>query len=343
MEPIMNRVGEVYEPFKVHFLTKRIEKLQEDEVLIKVRASAICGSDLHIARGMHPSAPLPVTIGHEFSGDVVAIGKNVHNIGLGERVTVEPCIVCGECEACRHGDYGYCEHITFTYRNGDGAMADYVVVKSPYVYSLPDYLSYETGALIEPLAVATHAVRRADVRLGEQVLIIGAGAIGMMTAAMCRRSGAAEVIVADFSESRLEMALKVGATRVINSKKTDLEVEVMRLTEHRGVDKSFECVGRESCFNQAIMTLKRCASRSPWCCRRMCCSLARSRRTCAGARRTPPWMKSGKWHRAPRQTALSHPLPTAMIRTWDRAVLMYRVARSRDSVLPGLCLSGQKS
>uniref|UniRef100_UPI000AC3403F zinc-dependent alcohol dehydrogenase n=1 Tax=Mediterraneibacter glycyrrhizinilyticus TaxID=342942 RepID=UPI000AC3403F len=177
MEPIMNRVGEVYEPFKVHFLTKRIEKLQEDEVLIKVRASAICGSDLHIARGMHPSAPLPVTIGHEFSGDVVAIGKNVHNIGLGERVTVEPCIVCGECEACRHGDYGYCEHITFTYRNGDGAMADYVVVKSPYVYSLPDYLSYETGALIEPLAVATHAVRRADVRLGEQVLIIGAGAI----------------------------------------------------------------------------------------------------------------------------------------------------------------------
>ena len=87
MEPIMNRVGEVYEPFKVHFLTKRIEKLQEDEVLIKVRASAICGSDLHIARGMHPSAPLPVTIGHEFSGDVVAIGKNVHNIGLGERVT----------------------------------------------------------------------------------------------------------------------------------------------------------------------------------------------------------------------------------------------------------------
>lgn len=257
MEPIMNRVGEVYEPFKVHFLTKRIEKLQEDEVLIKVRASAICGSDLHIARGMHPSAPLPVTIGHEFSGNVVAIGKNVHNIGLGERVTVEPCIVCGECEACRHGDYGYCEHITFTYRNGDGAMADYVVVKSPYVYSLPDYLSYETGALIEPLAVATHAVRRADVRLGEQVLIIGAGAIGMMTAAMCRRSGAAEVIVADFSESRLEMALKVGATRVINSKKTDLEVEVMRLTEHRGVDKSFECVGRESCFNQAIMTLKR--------------------------------------------------------------------------------------
>ncbi len=115
----------------------------------------------------------------EFSGDVVAIGSEVTKARLGERVTVEPCIVCGKCDACRHGQYGYCEHISFTYRNGDGAMADYVVVKEPYVYELPDYLSYETGALIEPLSVATHAVRRADIRLGETVLIIGAGAIGM--------------------------------------------------------------------------------------------------------------------------------------------------------------------
>ncbi len=257
MEPVMNRVGEVYEPFKVRFLTKKIEELRSDEVLVKVKSSAICGSDLHIARGMHPSAPLPVTIGHEFSGDVAAIGENVHNVRIGDRVTVEPCIVCGECEACRHGEYGYCEQISFTYRNGDGAMADYVVVKAPYVYPLPDYLSYDTGALIEPLSVATHAVRRADVRLGERVLIIGAGAIGMMVAAMCRRSGAAEVIIADFSENRLKMALEVGATKAINSKELDLETEIMKLTDCKGVDKSFECVGRESCFNQAIMTLKR--------------------------------------------------------------------------------------
>ena len=171
MEEIMNRIGEVYEPFKVHFLHKPVRPLAPDEVLVKVRASAICGSDLHIARGLHPSAPLPVTIGHEFSGDVVAIGSEVTKARLGERVTVEPCIVCGKCDACRHGQYGYCEHISFTYRNGDGAMADYVVVKEPYVYELPDYLSYETGALIEPLSVATHAVRRADIRLGETVLM----------------------------------------------------------------------------------------------------------------------------------------------------------------------------
>ena len=119
MDEIMNRIGEVYEPFKVHFLHKPVRPLAPDEVLVKVRASAICGSDLHIARGLHPSAPLPVTIGHEFSGDVVAIGSEVTKARLGERVAVEPCIVCGKCDACRHGQYGYCEHISFTYRNGD--------------------------------------------------------------------------------------------------------------------------------------------------------------------------------------------------------------------------------
>ena len=254
---IQNRVGEVYEPFQVRFLQRELGPLAPDEVLVKVRASAICGSDLHIARGLHPSAPLPVTIGHEFAGGVAAVGSAVTAVQVGRRVTVEPCIVCGKCEACRHGDYGYCEHISFTYRNGDGAMADYVVVKEPYVYELPDYLTYNTGALIEPLSVATHAVRRADVKLGETVLIIGAGAIGMMVAAMCRRSGAAQVIIADFSDSRLDMALQVGATAAVNSGKTDLEQEVARLTRGKGVDKSFECVGRESCFNQAIMTLRR--------------------------------------------------------------------------------------
>ena len=256
MFPITNHVGEVYEPFKTRFLERQIQELAPDEVLVRVRASAICGSDLHIARGLHPSAPLPVTIGHEFSGDVIAVGSEVTNARIGQRVTVEPCIVCGKCDACRHGNYGYCEHISFTYRRGDGAMADYVVVKEPYVYELPEYLSYETGALIEPLSVATHAVRRADIRLGETVLIIGAGAIGMMVAAMCRRSGADRIIIADFSDARLEAALQVGATDAVNSGRVDLEEEVRRLTNGKGVDKSFECVGRESCFLQAIMTLK---------------------------------------------------------------------------------------
>lgn len=254
--PLKNRVGEVDQPYHVHFLSRPIDGLAPDEVLVRVRASAVCGSDLHIARGRHPSAPLPVTIGHEFSGDAEAVGSGVTTIRPGTRVTVEPCIVCGTCEACRHGNYGYCEHISYTYRNGDGAMADYVVVKEPYVYPLPDYLSYETGALMEPLSVATHAVRRAGIGLGDHVLIIGDGAIGLLIAAMCRKSGASQIIMGGHSDKRMAIAMELGATDAVNTHAEDLETAVRRLTGGRGVEKSFECVGRAACFHQAINTLR---------------------------------------------------------------------------------------
>lgn len=257
MDIYKSKVGRVCEPMKTDFIQHEFEAPAKGKVLIKVVASAICGSDLHIFKGKHPSVSLPSTIGHEFSGDVAAVGEGVTKVKVGERVTVEPCIVCGKCDACRHGDYGYCENISFTYRNGDGAMADYVLVDADYVYTLPDYLTYETGALIEPMSVATHAVRRADIRLGETVLVIGAGAIGMLVAAICRKNGAGEVIVADFSDARLDMAKQLGATMTINSGKQDLEAEISRLTNGKGVDKSFECVGLQATFLQAMMTLKR--------------------------------------------------------------------------------------
>ncbi|MGB3964310.1 MAG: alcohol dehydrogenase catalytic domain-containing protein, partial [Tepidanaerobacteraceae bacterium] len=190
MRILKNRVGRVIEPGKVDFLLRTVDEPKEQQVVIKIASSAICGSDLHIFKGKHPSAPLPVTIGHEFAGEVVAVGSKVSKVKIGDRVTVEPVIVCGKCRACRTGNYGYCENISFTYRVGDGAMADYITVEEPYVYKLPEHLSYSAGALIEPLAVAVHAVRRADIKLGEKVLVIGAGAIGILVAALCRRRGA---------------------------------------------------------------------------------------------------------------------------------------------------------
>lgn len=280
MFPVHNRIGAITKPitdqssFEIGWKDEEITGLAPDEVLIKIRASAICGSDLHIARGRHPSVKeYPCTIGHEFSGDVAAVGSDVdtEKIRIGERVTVEPCIVCGKCDACRHGDYGYCEHITYTYRIGHGAMANYVVAKQQYVYELPDYLTYQTGALMEPLSVATHAVRRANVSLGETVLIIGAGAIGMMVAAMCHAAGAGKVIIADFFESRLETAKEMGADIVINSGKLEIHKDadgqqivddndglvqkVRMLTNGHGVDKAFEAVGRQSCMEQALHSL----------------------------------------------------------------------------------------
>lgn len=252
------RVGRVCAPGQVDFFTRVLPDPAPDEVIVRVKASAICGSDLHIFKGKHPSVPLPATIGHEFAGDVAAIGQDVTQVAIGDRVTVEPCIVCGHCDACRHGDYGYCESISFLYRRGDGAMADYVKVKASSLYKLPDHLSYEAGALIEPLAVATHAVRRADIRLGENVLVIGAGAIGTLVAALCRASGAGNVVVVDYSSDRLKLAKELGATHTVNPGEGDkLEEIIKELTGGTGMDKSIECVGRESTFIQAIESLRR--------------------------------------------------------------------------------------
>ncbi len=251
------RIGSVTEPGRVEFSEKELVQPGEGEVLIRIAASAICGSDLHIFKGKHPSVPLPVTIGHEFSGTVAAVGKNVGNVKVGDRVTVEPVLVCGTCMACRTGNYGYCENISFTYRNGDGAMADYITVEASHVYPLPDRLSSEAGALIEPLSVAVHAVRRADIQMGETVLVIGAGAIGLLIAALCRNRGAGEVIVSDFSHARLEMAEKLGATMSINPSDTDLLEKISEVTGGSGVDKAFECVGLEVTFNQVMQAVRK--------------------------------------------------------------------------------------
>ena len=257
MRILKNRVGRVIEPGKVDFLLRTVDEPKEQQVVIKIASSAICGSDLHIFKGKHPSAPLPVTIGHEFAGEVVAVGSKVSKVKIGDRVTVEPVIVCGKCRACRTGNYGYCENISFTYRVGDGAMADYITVEEPYVYKLPEHLSYSAGALIDPLAVAVNAVMRADIKLGEKVLVIGAGAIGILVAALCRRRGAAEVAIADFSQKRLNIALELGATMAINPSKQNVYDVVSKITDGVGMDKTFECVGLEATFNQAMMALRK--------------------------------------------------------------------------------------
>ena len=150
MSKLINRVGRVVAPGVVEFLKRQVEEAGPHQVVVKIVSSAICGSDLHIFKGKHPSAPLPVTIGHEFSGEVVATGSEVTKVKIGDRVTVEPVVTCGKCMPCRTGNYGYCEQISFTYRTGNGAMADYITVEEAYLYKLREHLSYDAGALLEP-------------------------------------------------------------------------------------------------------------------------------------------------------------------------------------------------
>jgi 2-desacetyl-2-hydroxyethyl bacteriochlorophyllide A dehydrogenase len=227
----------------------------ETQVVIAIKACSICGGDLHIYKGKHPSAPLPMALGHELAGEVIRIGSKVKSIKVGDRVTVEPVIACGKCPPCEKGEYGYCDNLSFHYRQGQGALADYFVVDQRYVFRLPDHLSYEAGALIEPLAVAVHAARRANIGLGDKVAIIGAGPIGILVTAVCKAAGAQEIIVADISGTRLEAASSMGATRTVNSLEESVVDRILQTTDNRGIGKSFECAGREETFEQSMRCL----------------------------------------------------------------------------------------
>lgn len=247
-----SRIGSIDEAFHVKLSKRKVLPLQDEQVLVKIKACCICGSDLHIFKDRHPAVKLPVTVGHEFTGEIVDIGKGVTKLKKGDRVVVEPAVVCGKCDSCRHGEYGYCENITFTYRIGDGACADYFIGSEERVYPLPDALSYQEGTLVEPLAVAVHAVKRAGLQLGDQVVVLGAGAIGIMIAAICRRLGAKEVLISDLSHFRLAMAQRLGATRTVWLPQQDIVLEVAEMTKRKGADHVFECVGLEQTFNQAL-------------------------------------------------------------------------------------------
>ena len=257
MAEILNTLGIVKEPGVIEFQTKKMGDVPDAKVRIKIISSAICGSDLHIFKGKHPSVQLPVTIGHELSGEIVALGKGCTKFNIGQAVTIEPVITCGKCQACLAGDYGYCENISFTYRNGDGGMANYIDVFEKNVYLLPKGMTYDQGALIEPLAVATHAVRRASIGLGDKIIIFGAGAIGLFVTALSKKNGAAEVLVVDYSQNRLDFALGLGATYVINPAKESVEEAIAKVSGGTGMDKAFECVGKEETFVQAMTSIRK--------------------------------------------------------------------------------------
>jgi threonine dehydrogenase-like Zn-dependent dehydrogenase len=254
-------------PGKVEFEERIIPKIAEKDVLIQLKAAAICGSDLHIFKGRHPSAALPVSIGHEAAGQIIAIGREVSKHQIGDRVTIEPVIACGKCEFCRRGQYHLCADISFQYRKGQGAFAPYFIASEERVFKLPDNLSYEEGALVEPLSVALHAVKKSGVRLGQTCAVFGAGAIGLLVSMLARRACGNQVFVSDINPFRLEKALEFGATDVINSQSDGPVETILAKTAQMGVDHSFEAVGLADTLLQALKTLKKGGSatlKSAW-------------------------------------------------------------------------------
>lgn len=233
------------------------QPVQSHDVLIKVKAAGICGSDLHTYKGLHPFRQPPVIIGHEVVGEVVQVGEAVKNIKVGDRVTVEPQTGCGTCEYCLAGRINYCEHrgapgVGSWY----GTMAEYFVAPEHCVFRLPDHLDFDQGVLVEPLAVGVHAVRKADVRLGEKVAILGAGPIGLLTLACVKAAGATTILVTDVLDYCLQSAQKLGATHTLNIKEKANWVEEVK-AQLGPFDKVLVAVGVPGIINMALGLLRK--------------------------------------------------------------------------------------
>jgi L-iditol 2-dehydrogenase len=229
-----------------------VQKPGPGEVSIEVSYCGICGSDLHAFKGEHPFIPLPATPGHEFSGTIAAVGKGVTDLKLGERVVCEPNLVCGKCYNCSIGQYNRCNEVRVMGCQGDGAMSDYFIAPSEKTIRIPDNLSLRNAVLAEPLAVGVHAVRRSGDLFRKNVVIIGAGTIGLMVLTCVKEAGARQSIVTDLSESRLALASQMGATRTINAGTVEIVENILSDQPYEGIDVVFECVGAEKCIRDAI-------------------------------------------------------------------------------------------
>ena len=216
------------------------------QIKVKINLAGICGTDLKEytdGPGMIAVEKVPLTLGHEFAGRVAEVGKGVTGFKVGERVTGVGYRYCGECYYCKRAMYNICLNAGFTGLTVDGCMAEYAVVPSYSVYKLPNSVSDELGALVEPLAVAIHAVRQGNVRPGDTVAIVGSGTIGLCVLLAARAAGATEVYVADKIKRRGEIALTMGATAFINPDDGAPVKQVANLTDGLGANISFECVG----------------------------------------------------------------------------------------------------
>jgi len=240
------RVEDVPEP-KVGF----------DDVLIKVGAVGICGSDLHAYEGLSKRRVPPLIMGHEFAGDVVELGSNVKGLKKGDRVTVEPILSCGECVPCRRGQYNICLNLRFMGLHTPGALAEYIAAPAHRCYIIPDGLTYEEASLAEPLSIAVHALNRTSMRVDNSILIIGGGIIGSLILQVAKRKTSGQIIVTDLIDQRLRLAESLGADITINAGIEDVHGRVMEATSGQGVDVAIEVVGLQKTVQQAVSSVKK--------------------------------------------------------------------------------------
>jgi len=238
------------EPTKIVVEEADIPEPGPGEIQVKVAVCGICGSDVHAFRGKHPFVSPPIVPGHEFSGSVSKLGEGVKGFSEGERIVVEPSLTCGTCWNCRNGLYNICTNLKVLGCQAPGAFAQYISVPADKVYKLPEDMDFDDGALVEPSAVGVHAVRKSQISLGDRVVVLGAGIIGLSIVQAAKIAGAGEIIVAGHHEGRLKVARELGADV------TFVAGDTVQFVRDRygpdGIDIVYEAVGVGTTINQAI-------------------------------------------------------------------------------------------
>jgi L-iditol 2-dehydrogenase len=232
-----------------------------DDVLVRIGAVGVCGSDIHfLERGRIGDFVVraPVILGHEASGTVAAIGPGVTSLAVGDRVAIEPGRPCRRCEFCHRGEYNLCPEVVFLAAPPvDGVFAEYLVWPADFLFKLPDHVGVEEGAMCEPLSVGMWAARRARVKPGDSVAVLGSGPIGLTALQAAAYAGATTIVATDFVPFRLEAAKRLGATHLVDLNQADAVEAVLSLTHGRGVDVVFECAGAIPSTQQAVHLVRR--------------------------------------------------------------------------------------
>lgn len=239
-------------PKEITFNEVPVPEIKADQVLVKIMKIGVCGSDIHVYHGKHPFTSYPVTQGHEVSGEIVKLGEKVTGFTVGQKVTIQPQVVCGKCYPCRHGKYNLCEELKVMGFQTTGTASEFFAVDAAKATALPEDMSYDEGAMIEPLAVAVHAVKRAGDVKGMKIAVLGAGPIGILVAQTAKGLGAESVMITDVSDLRLEKAKECGVDFCINTKEKDFGEAML---ENFGPDKAdviYDCAGNNITMGQAI-------------------------------------------------------------------------------------------
>ena len=237
-------------------------KIRDHELLVEVKAAGICGSDVHGVTGTTGRRIPPLIMGHEAAGVVVRTGSAVTRFAQGDRVTFDSTVYCNRCDYCLSGRINLCDNrqvlgVSCPEHRRDGAFAEYVAVPEHISFRIPDRMSFQEAAMVEPVSIAFHAVERAGLRLNESVAVIGCGIIGLFTIQAARLAGCGLLIAVDLKKDNLELAKQLGADVCLDAREVDVAAEVRRLADGRGVETSFEAVGLESTIETAFACIRK--------------------------------------------------------------------------------------